>query len=195
MVPHASPEPWSQGALQKLDLLATQNGLISKSLDGATTQLRSIAQAIQQPHGFFAEMKAPDWIQGILLLVAIIAAFATARSLYYARISIDYARGSLDEVSRGRDIENYLKFMDLFDAAWAQFSGAKDPEKQISFCKLLNRFESTCDLYNRGHLGPATRQKLESYLREMLPQLWANDVTKKWIDASHAGPTTFEHIK
>jgi hypothetical protein len=151
------------------------------SIDNATAQLSHISHQLDPPVGLFAQMHWPDWIQALLLVVAIIALLFT--------------RGSLKEASKARDIENYYNILGLFSSGFERFAAACEADKYIEFLALVNLFESTCDLYNRRLFGAATSRMLRSYLSDILPQLWTDTTAQAWIAKAQTGPSTFNEIK
>jgi hypothetical protein len=116
------------------DLNAQYVARLSNHIDNVAFHIDRVAKGIEkltphpEPigfwHRFVAEMHAPDWIQTVLMLIALGALIFTALAL--------------KESSRGRDVENHLKFMSLIREGWNDLARAAEADRYRTFLDLMN---------------------------------------------------------
>jgi len=141
-----------------------------------------LAAALDFWHRFLSEMHAPDWIQAGLLLIAIGALIYTARTLR--------------ESARGRDVENHLTFMEKLNSAWKAFGTAtNDDDRYVEFTNLVNLFEASCHLFNKKVIIGTTREMIRDYLKDMLPVVFADEMSRAMIVRARTHADTYGNIR
>jgi hypothetical protein len=126
-------------------------------------------------------MKAGDWINMGLLIIASVALFCTA--------------SALREQTRTRDFENYLSLKERFATLFRKLNSSIDEEQKFDFVELMNLFEATCHLYNGKVICGTTRQMVREYLVEMLPVIFTDEAIQERVKECFSGPDTFFNIR
>lgn len=202
MPPHSAPvavhgakDPASLSSLNhQLDGLTWQIGDLAEQVEklesnvnAATVQLSAIAKQLTPApptdiiQGFFRQMHAPDWVQAVLVFITF--------------VSLIYTYRALKETARGRDVENYLKLLEMISSAWRQLSTVEEDEKYSTFLDLMNLLESCCHLYNKKVISGTTREMVREYLKDVLPGIYADENSSVWITKASLTSGTFEHIR
>jgi hypothetical protein len=174
---------------QHIDMTAQHVDAVLFHIDRMTRHLGEISptSSAASPlpdwwHGFLAQMHAPDWVQAALLAVA---AGALISGVW-----------TLREQARGRDFENYLALMEKITLAWRGLSAAAtDEDRYFEFTELINLLEATCHMFNKRVIRGTSRDMICNYLRDMLPQIFADTTAAVWITKSQTTKETYQQIR
>lgn len=127
-----------------------------------------------------SEMSVGDWINTLMLLVAMITLIFTSRSL---RLQ-----------ARATDGSSYLELMARFSDAWRRFRDA-DEHKDYEFRELLNLIEASCHLCRYGVLGRASKEMMEESLKENIKGIVENSYSRPHLKQAVSGPKTFSEMR
>ncbi|MEK9845025.1 hypothetical protein [Thalassospira sp.] len=124
-----------------------------------------------------------DAINMALVATAIVSLFYTARS------------NNLN--SRSLDVESYLKIYDRFQDLWNEYNPDRqsDEELENALANIVNNYEMICHLYNIKFLRGASREMLNSYLKETISQMVTTDRVVEFMSNSTSSESTYKEIE
>lgn len=121
-----------------------------------------------------------DWINIGLLGAAVWA-------LWYSALSVRVQ-------ARAADFTSYLDMQSRYAEAWRRYRDAQEEHKDFEFIEVLNLIEAGCHLHNKKVVYGATREMLESYLKEIISGILKNDPAKKRMLDAVSENKTFEQV-